>query len=513
MSTLPKWSILQKAAQCVFPRLDTDLFLENKVYSEKIFKLIDMNIGGFCVFGGNPTQVEQMVSRLQSRAQTPLLMCADFENGLPMRLEEGTDFPHAAAMGKLGHEPVFKIAQAIAKEAVKIGIKWNLAPVADINTNIDNPVINIRAFGDDSDEVSQNVKSFIEGTQVEKVMACVKHFPGHGDTDTDSHLELPILNHNLERLFSTEFKPFIEAISNNAASIMIAHIAVPEIDNSGVPATLSPKVISILRDDLNFNGLIITDAMDMKAITGRFSTKDAAVLAILAGNNVVLMPDSVFDAIDAIADFAGRNLEFHEKLDESTRKIYLYKRKFGLIPQYQLLESSQNLFINHSKMALKYAYDAISKIGDTSFLPIDEKINFAGFAFTETDRSFRSATRFFTMLAQATENNCDFGYINTEINLEELNEMAKGVEDSELIIFAIFYRGIHKSEIIEKMNTTNAVMDKLSGSKKRIIILFGNPYIIDYLKADLFVLTYSDSFSSLAASIVLLTGREDSLEY
>ena len=513
MSNPAQWTVTEKVAQCIFPRLDTDKYFGDKSYAESIIKLVDLNIGGFCIFGGNLDQVEQMVHTLQARTKTPLLMSADFENGIQMRLSEGTDFPHALGMGKLSYESVFKIAQAIAKEASGLGIKWNLAPVADVNTNRDNPVINIRSFGENQDEVAQSVKSYVEGTQVEKVLACAKHFPGHGDTGKDSHKELPVLNHDYERLSYIEFEPFREAIEANVASIMLGHLSVPAIDASGTPASLSPKVVQILREELNFRGLIVTDALEMKAISDNFAPAEAVIKSISAGNNIALMPLMPLEAIAELAEAADKDIELHEKLDESARKIILYKRKFGLIHQFQLLESNKNLFMNHSKMALKYAYEALGKIGDSTLLPIKENIVFAGFAFVDEDREFRSASRFFTMMAQATENDCDFGYINTNIGSDEIDEMKLGIKNAEIILFTLFYRGLPKDELAEKMDRINEIMDELSHGKKRIILLCGNPFIIDYLNADLFVLTFSDSFSSLAASVVLLSGRENSLDY
>jgi beta-N-acetylhexosaminidase len=513
MSNPAQWDVFEKAAQCVFPRLDTEKYVDNDTYKADINRLVDMNIGGFCIFGGNPEQVEQMIHTLQARAKTPLLMSADFENGLPMRLSEGTDFPHALGLGYLSYESVFKVAQAIAKEASGMGIRWNLAPVADVNTNPDNPIINIRSFGDDPEKVAQHVKSYIEGTQVEKVLACAKHFPGHGDTSKDSHLELPSLDHPYERLSRVEFEPFREAIATNVASIMLGHLSVPSIDISGIPASLSAKVISILQNDLNFKGLIVTDALDMKAITDNYPADKAAILAIEAGNHIALMPETPELAIAEIAKFAENNIDFHEKLDIAVRKIVFYKRKFGLIPQYQILEEGKNLYMNHSKMALKYAYEIIQKTGETSLIPIPENTVFAGFAFVEKDKEFRAASRHFTMLAQATENDCDFAYINTGISDDEIEQMCQGVKDASIVIFTIFYRGISIDERDEKIQAINHIIDKIAYNKKKILLLFGNPYIKDYLKSDLFVLTFSDAFSSLAASVVLLTGREEALDF
>ncbi len=513
MSNPAQWNALEKSAQCVFPRLDTEKYVESATYKSDINRLVDMNIGGFCIFGGNPEQVEQVIHTLQARAKTPLLISADFENGLPMRLSEGTDFPHALGLGRLGYESVFKVAQAIAKEASGMGVRWNLAPVADLNTNPDNPVINIRSFGDNSNLVAQHVKSYIEGTQIERVLACAKHFPGHGDTSKDSHLELPLLEHSYERLSNIEFEPFREAIAANVASIMLGHLSVPALDDSGIPASLSPKVVSVLRDELNFKGLIVTDALDMKAITDNYASDKAAILAIEAGNHIALMPEIPELAIAEIAKYAEKSSSFHEILDIAVRKIIFYKRKFGLIPQYQILEEGKNLYINHAKMALKYAYEVIEKSGDTSLLPIPENSVFAGFAFVEKDKEFKSASRFFTMLAQATENDCDFAYINTKISEDEIEEMRKGVEDANFVIFTLFYRGISIDERDETMQSINNIVNKIAGNKKKILILFGNPLIKKYLNSDLFVLTFSDAFSSLAASVVLLTGREEALDF
>ncbi len=513
MSNPAQWTAMEKAAQCVFPRLDTDKYFEDTEYSSEITKLVEMNIGGFCIFNGNPERAEQMIHTLQAHAKTPLLICADFENGLPMRFTEGTDFPHALGMGKLSHESVFKIAQAIAKEAAGIGIRWNLAPVADVNTNIDNPVINIRSFGENPEEVAQHVKSYIEGTQVEKVMACAKHFPGHGDTSKDSHIELPSINHKYDRLSYIEFEPFREAVKTNTASIMIGHLNVPALDSSGTPSSLSSKIVNILREDFKYRGIIVTDALDMKSITNTYNSETASIMALKAGCDIALMPEHPESSILAIAESAEKDNDFHEKIDIAARRIILYKRKFGLIPQYQLLEEGKNLFMNHSKMALKYAYDIIEKHGDTTLYPIAENINFAGFGIVNNDKSFRAASRFFTMLAQATENDCDFAYINTQINADELKEMQKGIKDADLIIFTLFYKGIDIEHRASEIESVNKIVEELGKDKKKILILFGNPYIKDYLNSDLIVLTYSDSFSSLAASVVLMTGREEAMNY
>ena len=213
MRTIDKWTNKELAAQIIFPRLNILDYLSNPDYKSKITQLVAEGIGGFCIFGGNIEENIKVTNELQIFAELPLLFCGDFENGISMRLSEGTEFPHSMALGSVNNlDYTRKQASFIAQEAKAIGANWNLSPVADINNNPNNPVINIRAFGKTNDLVANHALAYIEGTQNEKVLASAKHFPGHGNTEINSHLEMPVLNISREKIFSNDLIPFVNAI-------------------------------------------------------------------------------------------------------------------------------------------------------------------------------------------------------------------------------------------------------------------------------------------------------------
>lgn len=501
------------AAQVLFPRLDIDEYLSNDEYKTNINQLVSSGVGGFCVFGGNLQSVEQTLNYLQALADIPLLFSADFEYGTAMRIADGNEFPHAMAIANSSDpENSYKIGKAIAKEAKSIGIYWNLAPVVDINSNKLNPVINIRSFGESPDLVSDYSVQFISGTQSEKVLACAKHFPGHGDTNTDSHLELPTINKTKAELENTELFPFESAINNDVKSIMIAHLNVPALDYSGIPASLSEKAINYLRNDLKYKGLIVTDALDMKSVSNNYSSGEAVVKAINAGNNVALMPENSEEALEAITQSAS-NDDFYLKLKSSYDLIIKLKRWCGIMPQFAKLEQTSKIFLEHQKLALNVAYKALKINGNKSLLPINEKINFAGFAYLQKSEDMRAASRFFTMLAQATENDCDFAFFDSNIDESNIESYVEGTKDAELILFPIFIRSHSYHGKIDDGKKVNEIIKKIANDKKYLVIIFGSPYVSENIEADLLINAFSDSFPALASTIVLLTGRESALNY
>lgn len=501
------------ASQVLFPRLNIDDYLSNDEYKLLIHQLVNRGVGGFCIFGGNWDSVEHTVNYLQALAAIPLLFCADFEYGTAMRMTEGNEFPHSMAIANSGaSENAFKIGQAIAKEAKSLGIHWNLAPVVDINSNKLNPVINIRSFGENSDIVCEFSEQFIIGTQSEKVLACAKHFPGHGDTKSDSHLELPTLNKSLLELQNMEIIPFKNSINNDVKSIMIGHLNVPALDSDNIPSSLSENVINYLRNNLKYPGIIITDALEMKSITKFYSSGEAAVKAVNAGNNIVLMPEDNIEAINALINNSA-NDDFYSKLKSSYDLIIKAKRWCGVMPQFAKLEQKTKIFIQHQKTALSIAYKALKINGNKELLLINDKINFAGFAYLQKAEDMRAASRFFTMLAQATENDCDFAFFDSKIDESNIEAFNEGTEDAELIIFPVFVRSYAYHGQIDDGKKVNEIIKKIARDKKYIVIIFGSPYVAENIEADLLINTYSDSFPSIAASIVLLTGRENALDY
>ena len=298
MSRFTNWTNKQKAAQCIFPRLNINSFIEDNNYKKTIIDIVKIGCGGFCIFGGDVESVTKIVVELQLYAEVPLLFCADFENGLQMRLTDGTSFPHHFALAKTDNYTE-KVANAIAKETKMLGIHWNLAPVCDINSNPQNPVINIRSFGENKNIVSKNVVNYINGLHSENIISCAKHFPGHGDTQTDSHQSIPIITKTLQELEQNEMVPFIEAINNGVKAVMLGHLVVKSI--SDMPISLSKESVKYLRDKLNFKGLILTDALDMQSMIDIYGS-DAPILAFKAGVDIILMPENPILAIEQIAN-------------------------------------------------------------------------------------------------------------------------------------------------------------------------------------------------------------------
>ena len=275
--------------------------------------------------------------------EQPLLICIDQENGVVRRLGEGaTIFPGAMLLGATDQpENAYKVGLATGKELKALGINWNLAPVLDVNNNADNPVIGVRSFGESAEKVSLFGKMAMKGMQDAGVITTLKHFPGHGDTNVDSHLDLPIIAHDMERLEEIELKPFVESIQEGADTIMSAHVYFPAIeDQQGVPATLSKKVITgLLRNKLQFNGVVTTDCMEMNAIANTIGTARGGVEAIKAGVDLIMVSHLHHlqkDTIDAIACAVESGEIDESTLNDAFERVTRLKEKYLTWDELQL---------------------------------------------------------------------------------------------------------------------------------------------------------------------------------
>jgi len=302
----------------------------------KVGGLILNNVAnGRVVQKAEPYAVAAFLNRLQHMATVPLMVGGDFERGASMRLNGTTVFPHAMAFGAAG-DPAFSRyeGEVTAREARAIGIQWVYYPVADVNNNPDNPIINIRSFGENPQDVAAQVKAFIEGAHSDKknyVLATAKHFPGHGDTAVDTHVNLATIPADRERLERLELVPFKAAIEAGVDSIMTAHVAVPALAPPNLPATLSPAILTdLLRKDLGFHGLVITDALQMAGVANGFSTGDACVRALEAGADTLLMPVDPDAAIKAVVAAVQSGRLSRQRIQESVIKILSAKEKVGL---------------------------------------------------------------------------------------------------------------------------------------------------------------------------------------
>ena len=290
-------------------------------------------IGGILFFQGDPLEQARLTNRYQEATEIPLIIAIDGENGLGMRLSNTLTYPSMMTLGAISDNSlIYKMGSDIAKQCRRLGVQMNFAPVADINNNPANPVIGTRSFGEDRRNVSEKVVAYMKGMQDQHLLVAAKHFPGHGDTGSDSHYSLPVIPYGMDRLDSLELYPFREAIDHGLTGIMVAHLQVPAIDpRENRATTLSqPAISALLQDRMDFQGLVITDALNMRGISNFFEPGDREVEAVKAGNDILLMPADVGATIQAVKK-AVKNGEIPEdQIRQSCRKILLAKYWSGL---------------------------------------------------------------------------------------------------------------------------------------------------------------------------------------
>jgi beta-N-acetylhexosaminidase len=330
---LESMSLRDRIAQLVMPWIaggysafDDDAFLKMQGWVDSL------HIGGLIISVGSPYDLAGKLNRLQERSKLPLLIGSDLEGGTAIRLNGGTPFPPNMGVGATGSDTdAYEIGRVTALEGRAVGIHLAFAPVADVNNNPNNPIINTRSFGEDPAAVGRLVAAEIRGLQDNGMLATAKHFPGHGDTGTDSHIALPVIFSNWARLDSVELVPFKSAIAANVTSIMSAHIAMPGINGGQMqPGTVAPNILTgILRDSLGFKGLVITDALNMAGVANEYGA-EASVRAFVAGADLLLQPADPGAAIDAMAAAVARGEITAERLTRSVRRVLQLKRQLGL---------------------------------------------------------------------------------------------------------------------------------------------------------------------------------------
>ena len=342
-ATLRKMSVDEKIGQLLFATYHGSFTSTDAVaYAQMLHCVNDLHVGGFInITQASPLGIVKsqayptavLTNQLQATSKVPLLVGADFERGTAMRLDEGTSFPTAMALAAAGSpRDAYTMGKVTALEARAVGIHWIYAPVADVNNNPGNPIINTRSFGEDPARVAEFVKEFVRGVEENGALATAKHFPGHGDTASDSHIDLPVIRADRDRLEHLELVPFRAAIAAGAGSIMTGHLSVPALEpDPNTPATLSARILTdLLRHELHFEGLVVTDAMDMGGITVRYAPGEAAVRAFEAGADALLMPPVPDAAFEGLQGAVKSGRISRERLDISVRRILQAKAKLGL---------------------------------------------------------------------------------------------------------------------------------------------------------------------------------------
>ena len=326
--------------------------VRSKEYEKFRHWVRDLHIGGIIVnnrvqYGlvryAEPHAVALFLNQMQRLSKVPLIVGGDFERGASMRISDTARFPHSMAYGAAGDvEESRYLGLATAREARAMGFQWLFAPDTDVNNNPDNPVINIRSYGENPESVGRHVAAFIDGARSDpraQVLVTAKHFPGHGDTNVDSHLDLPRLEASRERMDQVELAPFREAIAHKVDAIMTAHVTVPALEPRDVPATVSARVLTgLLREDLGFQGLVVTDAMDMAGLSKQFNSGEGSVRALAAGADVLLMPPDPAAAIRAVMTAIARGRISRQRIDQSALRVLEAKLRVGLNNKTKLVD-------------------------------------------------------------------------------------------------------------------------------------------------------------------------------
>jgi len=528
--TLRGLTLREKVGQLMMPWVLGDFAPEGSQSHERIVDYIDeQGIGGVIMSVGTPFEVAAKLNDLQRHSKLPLLVAADLETGagfrmrgavyMPGNIELGgaTNFPSLMAVGAAGDEGLaYEMGKITAIEARAVGIHVPFAPVLDVNNNPDNPIINVRSFGEDPVEVSRMGIAFIEGIQDNGAIATGKHFPGHGDTDTDSHLALPVIRHDRERMDSVELRPFREAIHAGMGAVMTAHISVPSL-NGGIrePSTLSPMVLTnVLREEMGFDGIIFTDAMDMSAIARRHSPEDAAVRALEAGADVILMPPDVERAVNGVVAAVQSGRLSEERIDTSVRRILAAKARLGLDRERMVPLDKVGELVGtpeHVAVADEIARRSITVLKNGSnLLPLRGTRSASVVSITFRRNTDLLAGRYFNQAMRQTYprmSAIDVDVAGEPVDYERILRRARG---QALVVVGSYSNYSGALDAREELATFIKDLGKLG--VPHVVITFGNPYLIsDFPDTQAYVLAWNGSEASQRAAAGALLGDFDVL--
>jgi beta-N-acetylhexosaminidase len=540
--TLKKMSTDEKIGQLIHVGINARFANQDSFFFKDLKRhVVENKIGGIIFFGAPIYETTHIANRMQEAAKTPLLMSLDAETGIGMRFEDATNFPWAMAVAATGN-PEFarRMGVITGREARAIGIQHVYAPVLDVNNNADNPVINVRSFGEDPNDVARFGIAFADGVQSEKVIATAKHFPGHGDTAVDSHRGLPIIDLPRGRLTSLELVPFKQAVDAGIGSIMIAHIALPQIDgeeikplkvyqggdaehgaeivsqSATIPATLSEKVqTGILRTEMGFKGLIVSDAMSMSGLTLYFNQEEAGVRAFLAGTDILEKPADVDAMLRGLKAAVASGRIPMAKLDESVRRQLAWKYEVGLAKNKITPLDQIDRIVggpDSTKLTDEIAEKAITLARmESGVLPIQRDAKIAvlgisnGFDGPGTMGSFAGTLRSNGLrFAQA--------YLQENSLAEQTAAARKSVSEADVVIVGLYgrVRSGAKNSVGIPENGAAILRDALASGKKVIGVSFGNPYILSaFPEMSTYLVAYGDMSSLQRAAARSILGTQD----
>ncbi|MFV0505969.1 MAG: glycoside hydrolase family 3 protein [Bacteroidales bacterium] len=520
---MSEMSLEQKIAQLLWVRV-SDAPRQQREVGRLIRKY---EIGGIIFFKNKVEDVPRLINRYQAGSKTPLMTAIDGEWGLGMRLDGAPSYPYAIGLGAVQDNTLlYEMGKQVGQQLKHIGLHMNLAPVADVNSNPNNPVIGYRSYGELPDNVACKTIEYMRGMQDAGVIATAKHFPGHGDTETDSHLSLPSILASKEKMNNRDLVPFKALINAGIGAVMTAHIAVPELTKGKeLPATLSKEIIGgILKDELDFKGLVISDAMEMKGLV-KFSNKETVeVDALIAGNDVLELVTSVPHAITNIARGVKQGKILENDIDEKCRKVLLHKKKAGL-DNFKPLNTKkvvENINLDTYQSLNKHLIEqSLSMLKNDEALPLkpyDKRLAILTVSPNKLDN---------TTFESTCDKYCQSHkyYLNDDVNNEHVEAILKKLTtdyDDVIINTQLFWK-TNKRKIIAVNNyeedksitypygmspRTRTALSKLISIKRVVLVHLGIPYMLDRIegfdkaKAILVLCQDGDVYQETAAKAV-----------
>ena len=509
--------------------------------------VLTVHVDGPILLKNPPLEVAAVANQLQRDSKLPLLIAADFERGLASRVSSVPEFPDAMAFGATGNPSYAEKFGAItAEEARAIGIHWNFSPVADVNSNPNNPIINTRSFGEDPGAVSGEVAAFIKGAKAHGMLTTAKHFPGHGDTDTDSHLGVARVGGDLSRLHDVELKPFANAISAGVDSIMVAHLAVPALENDpNKVATVSSSVVNgILRGQLGFKSVVVTDALDMRGLTSLYPPAmgnpmaKAAVDAVKAGNDVLLWPTDLDGAFQGIINAVRRGELTESRINESVRRILEMKASLGLY-KARLVDLERSPYLIGKPEAVQFAQqvadEAVTLVRDNGKVlpltamparhaeaeifetPVNPSVHVVAIIMVDTIHG--DTGRGFELALKARRPDATVFYVDNKLATPLAAAIFQAVRDAEKVVIAAYVTPVAAKQVMIHGKPVNTIgLEQASGQllsqvldlagDKTVLIALGSPYLAQNFGAvENYICTYSNASTSELSAVKVLFGE------
>jgi len=519
--TLAMMTLEEKVGQMIAWRYNGFFFNRDSDSVKELVELVNgEKIGGLIMFAGEVYETAHLTNFLQEKARIPLLIAADFEWGAAMRINGTTLFPPLMALGATDSEDLaYQMGKITAIEGRAMGIHMNYAPVVDVNINPDNPVISSRSLGEQPERVGRLAAAFIRGCQENGMIATAKHFPGHGDTALDSHNLMPAIKADIVRLEEVELYPFAQAIRAGVESVMTAHLFVPALDPTpGLPATLSPLILTdLLRKKMGFKGLIVTDAMDMGGVTTAFSAREAALKAVQAGVDMVLLPPDLPGVIDALAQAVQAGIIPESRINDSVRRVLELKARLGL-PDKRYVDISllpQKIASRpHLELAGRMFEKSVTLVkNEGDILPLTAELPAERIAVLSlsSDAGGYYAGETFIRELQKRKPGLSASYADAFTGQEFIREAKAKALDADLVILALFSSLRSGKGSVDFLPKHIDLVRELSWAKKKtLVVSFGSPYFLRHFpEVDGYLCLYRNTPQAQEAAARAVCGEVD----